>query len=67
MNAHSLLAPDEAAEAQRINDLDEAITALHRWLPCVSDTLTPGLEFAIGVLLSVRDDRDPQQHPAGAR
>lgn len=38
--------------------LDEGIRALRKWLH------KPGISFAVGVLMSVRDDRDPSQTEA---
>lgn len=44
---------DARLDAVRVEDLNEGITRLEEWT--VSDELTPGMRFAIGVLKSVRD------------
>ncbi|KOG21762.1 hypothetical protein ADK36_12310 [Streptomyces viridochromogenes] len=45
----------DALDAHRAEALDEGITALRKWAH------KPGISFALGVLLSVRDDRNPEQ------
>ena len=47
---------DARLDAVRVEDLNEGITRLGEWT--VSNELKPGLDFAVGVLKSVRD-REP--------
>lgn len=51
-------------EAVRVAALNDALTVLRGWQGEISEWRAPGLEFAIGVLLSVRDDYDPDCEPA---
>ena len=46
---------DQRLDAHRVEVLDEGITALRKWT---------GMDLAIGVLLSVRDDRDTADEAA---
>lgn len=58
---------DARLDAVRVEDLNDALAVLRGWQGEISELRAPGLEFAIGVLLAVRDDRDPNTAaPAGA-
>jgi hypothetical protein len=59
---------DARLDALRVEDLNDALTVLRGWQGEISELRAPGLEFAIGVLLSVRDDHDPasKDEAAGA-
>lgn len=50
---------DARLDAVRVEDLNEALAVLRGWQGEISELRAPGLEFAIGVLLAVRDDHDP--------
>lgn len=51
---------DARLDAVRIEDLNDALTVLRGWQGEISELRAPGLEFAIGVLLAVRDDHNPR-------
>jgi len=64
---HALFPLDEAAaeeldhrlDAYRVESLNDAISALGRWLVDPNPLREPGLTFAVGVLCSVRDSHNP--------
>ncbi|MBX9392215.1 hypothetical protein K4749_01040 [Streptomyces sp. TRM72054] len=56
---------EELADAYRAENLTEAIDTLTKWAANTSERLVPGLNFAIGVLTSVRDDRDTEPNTEG--
>lgn len=54
---------DARLDALRVEDLNDAITALGRWLVDPNPLRAPGLTFAVGVLCSVRDQPNPTTAP----
>lgn len=49
---------DSRLDAFRVENYNEAIQALHPWGLTMGDSHATGVNFAIGVLMSVRDHRD---------
>ena len=46
---------DARLDAVRVEDLNEGIDRLLEWAASVGEDMAPGINFAIGVLLSVRN------------
>lgn len=48
-------------DAYRVENLDEGIHGVRVWADGANSVLAPGLNFAVGVLMSVRDRTEPGQ------
>jgi hypothetical protein len=56
---------DARLDALRVEDLNEGIDRLREWAASVGADMAPGINFAIGVLMAVRN-RDPRTTTAVA-